>query len=89
MTEIPGMKELEKNISAYDSMKEELERDHFGRIAVFHDGNLVAIYNDRNDAYDIAFEKYGSGNFSLRQIGENPASFGGVSMYLDFVSVRT
>ena len=88
MTEVPGMEELKKNIAAYNSMREELERDNFGRIAVFHDGNLIAIYNDRNDAYDIACEKFGVGNFSLRQIGENPASFGGASMYLDFVSVR-
>ena len=89
MTEIPGMDELKKNIAAYNSMKEELERDNFGRIALFHDGKLIAIYNDRNDAYDIACEKFGVGNFSLRQIGENPASFGGASMYLDFVSIRT
>lgn len=89
MTEVPGMDQLKKNIKAYDAIREELEREHFGRIAVFHDGNLVSIYNDRNDAYDIACEKYGLGNFSLRQIGESPGSFGGVAMYLEFVSVRT
>ncbi len=88
MTEIPGMDELKKNISAYNSMKEELEQNHFGRIAVFHDGELVAIYNDRNDAYDIACEKYGLGHFSLREIGESPASFGGAAMYIDFVSIE-
>lgn len=87
-TEIPGMDELRKNIKAYNSMREELEQNHFGKIALFHDGSLVAVYNDRNDAYDIACEKFGLGNFSLREIGESPASFGGASLYLDLVSVE-
>lgn len=89
MIEVPGMDELKKNIAAYESMEEELESDHFGRIALFHNGSLVAIYNDRNYAYDIGCEKFGPGHFSLKEIGEDPASFGGASMYLDFVSVES
>ena len=68
--------EMEKNWKAFSEMKAKLEAEHFGRIALFHDGELVAIYNDSGDAYDVGREKFSSGSFSIETIGETPKSLG-------------
>lgn len=68
-------------------MEKELERNHFGRIAIFHDGKFVSTYNDRGDAYDIGCEKFGLGHFSLKQIGENPASLGAATQYVEPMTI--
>ncbi len=82
-----AMAEIRKNIKAYQSMEKELERDHFGRIAMFHDGKFVSTYNDHGDAYDIGREKFGLGHFSLKQIGEKPASLGGATLYVEPMTI--
>ena len=82
-----AMAEIRKNIKAYQSMEKELERDHFGRIAMFHDGKLVSTYNDRGDAYDIGCEKFGLGRFALKRIGEKPASLGAARLYVEPMTI--
>lgn len=68
--------QLEKNRKAYEAVRSKLESKEFGRVALLHDGEVVAIYNDSGDAYDIGCEKYGLGNFSIQKIGEPPVSLG-------------
>ena len=68
--------QLEKNRVAYNAKKEKMEADHFGRVALLHDGEIVEIYNDSGDAYTIGCEKFGLGNFSIEKIGEPPISLG-------------
>ena len=69
--------QAELNFTAYsEKYKLELEKQHWGRIVLMHDGEIVGIYNDRGDAYSIGCEKYGLGNFSLQQVGEQPAQLG-------------
>ena len=74
--------QLDKNRRAYDAVKDDLESEHFGRVALLHDGEVVAIYNDSVDAYSIGREKYGMGNFSIAKIGEAPISLGIFTMCL-------
>ena len=76
------MSELLKNRDAYNEMREELEANHLGRVALFHNGEFIRAYNDRDDAYDIGVETYGMGNFSIKRIGSQPTSLGAASMYL-------
>ena len=68
--------QLEKNRKAYEAVKDKLESKEFGRVALLHDGQVVAIYNDSGDAYDIGCERYGLGDFSMQKIGEPPVSLG-------------
>ena len=69
--------QAELNFTAYmEKYKLELEKQHWGRIVLMHAGEIVGIYNDRGDAYSIGSEKYGLGNFSLQQVGEQPAQLG-------------
>ena len=74
--------QMEKNWEAFIANKDELEAEHFGRVALLHDGELVSIYNDSGDAYDIGCERYGIGNFSVQTIGQKPISLGFLTMYL-------
>ena len=68
--------QIAKNRKAYEAVKGKLESNEFGRVALLHDGEVVAIYNDSGDAYDIGCERYGLGNFSIQKIGEPPVSLG-------------
>ena len=69
--------QAESNFTAYvERHQRELEKQHWGRIVLMHDGEIVGIFNDRGDAYSAGAEKYGLGNFSLQKIGEQPARLG-------------
>ena len=68
--------QLEMNLVAYSAVKDTLEASELGRSALLHDGEVVAIYNDSGDAYQIGCEKYGLGNFTLQRIGQKPIDLG-------------
>jgi len=68
--------ELSLNWKTFCEAREELEAEHFGRVVLLHRGEIIAIYNDSGDAYDIGCEKYGLGNFSYEFIGQKPISLG-------------
>ena len=65
------------NYEAYkERHREKLEREHLGKIALLHDGEVVSLWNDKADAFQVGCEKYGLGNFSLQEIGARPATLG-------------
>ena len=68
--------ELEKNQEAYDGVKDAMEAKHWGRVVLLSNGEVVAVYNDEGDAYDIGCEKFGLGRFSLHRVGERPVDLG-------------
>jgi hypothetical protein len=74
--------ELKKNHDAYEAVKGQMESEHWGRTVLFHDGDVVAIYNDEGDAYEIGCEKFGPGHFSLHLVGERPVDLGFHSVFL-------
>ncbi len=67
---------MERSVAAFKQMEAKLIEEHAGRIALLHDGALVAIYNDAGDAYSIGCEKFGPGNFCTQHIGAAPRSLG-------------
>ena len=69
--------QAQANYDAYlTNFKEEMERHHFGKVALMHNCEIVNIYNDEGDAYSIGCDQYGLGNFSLVNIGKRPAHLG-------------
>lgn len=64
------------HVSYHERYREELERDHLGRVVLMHDGEVIAIYNDSGDAYAIGVDKFGLGNFSVKKIGQKPVHLG-------------
>ena len=73
--------ELNKNRAAFDLVKGQMEAEHWGKTVLLHDGNVVAIYNDEGDAYDIGCEKFGEGRFSIHLAGERPVK-PGISLHI-------
>ena len=63
------MDALDRQIAAYDSQRERLERDHQGRWVVFHDGSLVGDYASYEEAITAAMRKFGRGPYLIRQVG--------------------
>jgi len=68
--------QLEMNWKTFEKLQETIEPEHIGRTALLHEGELVAIYNDSGDAYQIGVERFGAGNFSIQTFGEAPKSLG-------------
>lgn len=69
--------QLRTNEVAYENdYREKLERDHHGKTALMHDGNVVDIYDDPNDAYVAGYERWGLGSFSMKEIGREPIELG-------------
>lgn len=75
--------ELTKNQQAYEAVRDQMEKTDLGRIVLLHDGQVVSVYNDLGDAYDIGREKYGLGHFSLHRVGERPFDLGWHSIDLN------
>jgi len=72
--------ELEKNIAAYAKIRDKMESEHLGRLALLSDGKLVAVYDDESEAYAVGCEKFGIGAFLLEKIGQKPLRVGGSSL---------
>ena len=69
-------KEVFRNNEAYQCLKAELEEKHMGHFALMHDGGLIDVYDDSNEAYSVGCKKFGLGKFSIQAIGEEPISLG-------------
>jgi hypothetical protein len=74
------MKQLNLNIRAYEEMKADLLANSLGKTALFSDGKLIEIYNDKLDAYKVGVKDFGVGNFSIKEIGEKPYELGFVGL---------
>ncbi len=69
--------QLYRNEAAYEKdYRVQLERDHKGRTALMHDGKVVDVYDDPNDAYLTGYERWGLGGFSMKEIGQKPLELG-------------
>ena len=74
--------QLQENWEAFKKLSEEVKTENFGRTALLHNGELVAIYNDSGDAYAIGCEKFGLGNFTIETFGIKPKSLGFFTSYI-------
>ncbi len=68
--------QLSQNIGAYEKIAQELEERHLGQFALLSNGEFVQVYATRSDALKIGREKFGEGNFSIKQIGGRSLSRG-------------
>lgn len=50
---------LEKELKAYEKMKEELLRKYQGKVVAIKDGKLLGVYDSEEDAFKDVLEKYG------------------------------
>ena len=70
-------KEVQTNHQKYlENYQHSIERDHAGRVALMHAGEIIDIYDDDDEAYCAGRDNYGLGRFSLEWIAQEPAQLG-------------
>ena len=60
---------LDKNIAAYEKMRDYLETEHFHKWVVFYDKEFIGSYDDFQDAGYDAMKRFGRGPYLIRQVG--------------------
>ena len=63
---------IEKEIIAYDLMRDELEAKHHGEWVLVHDQKLIGLYKTFQEAANIATGRFGRGPYLIKKIGEGP-----------------
>ena len=72
--------QIEQNHQAYLDHYRHLEAEHTGKYALMHDGELIRIYDDLDAGYADGTAKFSDGEFSLKEIGAEPARLGAASL---------
>jgi hypothetical protein len=67
---------LAAEIRAFEEIREELEREHFDKFALFFEAELKGIFPDFDSAARKAIALFGKGPYLIRQIGKNGLSAG-------------
>ena len=63
---------LDREIAAFEALRDELERDHLYDWVVFHDEQFIGAYEDFQDAAAEAVRRFGRGPYLIRQVGAPP-----------------
>jgi hypothetical protein len=75
------MSELDREITAYDAIRNDLEAHHMGKWVLLHDGKLIEVYDSFEKAAEDAVRRFGSGPYLIRQIGAPPVVLPASLMY--------
>ena len=66
------MTTLLDNIAAYDEQRSRLETEHLGKWVLFHDKELIGVYDDFQDVANEAVTRFGRGPYLIRSVGAPP-----------------
>lgn len=75
------MADIGTELSAYDNMREDLERNSMGKWVLLRDGKLVGVFESFDGAAEDAVKNFGSGPYLIRQVGAPPVSLPASVMY--------
>ena len=75
------MSDIDQEIKAYETVRDELETKHMGKWALVHDGKLVALYDTLEEVAEQAVSRFGSGPYLIRQVGAPPVTLPASLMY--------
>ncbi len=65
---------MDREIEAYEAMKDDLEKHHYGKWVVIKDGKLEGTYDSFLTATEEAIERFGNELYLIRQVGAKPIS---------------
>jgi hypothetical protein len=68
------MADIDKEIQAYEAMRETLETEHMSKWVVVREGQLVGIFDSFESAAASAVHRFGRGPYLIRQIGAPPVT---------------
>ncbi len=60
---------LDKEIAAYNQMRDDLLKHHAGKFVVIKDESLIGAYDNFNNAATEATRRFGKGPYLIRQVG--------------------
>lgn len=66
------MEPIDLEIEAYESMKEQLEAEHWHQWVVFHGGEFQGAFDDFQDAAEFAIRRFGRGPYLIEEVGAPP-----------------
>ena len=66
------MTTLLENIAAYDEQRDYLETEHLGKWVLFHDKELIGVYDDFQVVANEAVTRFGRGPYLIRAVGAPP-----------------
>ncbi len=72
---------LDREIAAYENMRDILEREHHSKWVVIYGEEIVGTYDDFQDAAADATLRYGRGPYLIRQVGASPATLPASLLY--------
>ena len=75
------MSNLADDIAAFEADRANLEANHLGKWAVFHDKELFGIFPEMEIAAAEAVRRFGQGPYLIRQIGAPPIALPASVMY--------
>jgi hypothetical protein len=75
------MADIDKEIKAYEAMREKLETEHMSKWVVVREGQLVGIFDSFESAAESAVQQFGRGPYLIRQIGAPPVTLPASVMY--------
>lgn len=68
--------QIERNYAAFLDMRDDLVRGSKGRYALFHNRNLEGLFDRAGEAALAGFERFGSRNYSIQLITDEPIDLG-------------
>jgi len=71
---IKNMDATDKNIQAYEKIKNNLEAGHMSEWALIHGEKLILIEDSFEKTAEQAVKKFGAGPYLIRQIGAPPVT---------------
>jgi len=72
---------IEHEIEAFENQREKLEQNHLGKWVLFHDGQLLEIYDSFEAAAEEAVRRLGRGPYLIRQVGAQEVTLPASVMY--------
>ena len=66
------MADVDIEIAAYESMRDELEAHHMGQWVLIYEKKLIGTFGSFDDAATKAVECFGRGPYLIRQVGAPP-----------------
>jgi hypothetical protein len=75
------MPDIDQEIKAYETIRDELETKHMGKWALVRDEKLVALYDTLEEVAEQAVSQFGSGPYLIRQVGAPPMTLPASLMY--------
>ncbi len=76
-----SMQDIDNEIAAYETMREELEAHHMGEWIVMREGKVIGTYASFENAASDAVSRFGRGPYLIRQIGAPPITLPASVMY--------